>query len=206
MSNPDARLLAARRIDPNDPRPPLAQALRIGLYDEWHALAVYDAVIRRFGPVRPFANIVHSEAAHAQALQRLSARHGVPEPVNDWAAKVVLPATLAECCAAGVADEIENVAMYENFLSYPLPPDAVAVFTELKTASGERHLPAFQRCLARGGAAGRGGCGRRSAGAARTFPAAARTSGVPVVLAVAGTVMLGLGALSLLSGRHRRGA
>ncbi|WP_238120566.1 MULTISPECIES: ferritin-like domain-containing protein [unclassified Xanthobacter] len=209
MSNPDARLLAARRIDPNDPRPPLVQALRIGLYDEWHALAVYDAVIRRFGPVRPFANIVHSEAAHAQALQRLCARHGVPLPVNDWAGKVVLPATLAECCAAGVADEIENVAMYENFLSYPMPADAVVVFNALKTASGERHLPAFQRCLARRGVGGGRGRGQPFAAATpgRDRPASgAPSSGVPVALALAGVVALGLGALSLLAGRHRRGA
>lgn len=217
MSNFDARLLASRRIDPSDPRPPLAQALRIGLYDEWHALAVYDAVIRRYGPVRPFANIVHSEAAHAAALSRLCRKYGVPEPVNDWARKVRLPATLAECCAEGVADEIENVAMYDNFLSYPMPADAVAVFRELKAASGTRHLPAFQRCVARSGtgrgmaAQGPGGGPSRGRGRGWAVPGPAPVagaapgrssggSGLPVGLAVAGAVVLGL---SALSGRWR---
>jgi hypothetical protein len=200
MRNADARLLASRRIDPADPRPPLAQALRIGLYDEWHALAVYEAVIHRFGPVRPFSNIVHSEAAHAGALSRLCRRYGVPEPVNDWPGKVRLPSTLAECCAAGVADEIENVAMYDNFLSYPMPADAVAVFRELKTASGERHLSAFQRCLARQGSR-QGGAGGRSERAAGL---AGGGSHVPVMLALAGAVVLGLGALRALTGQRRR--
>ncbi|WP_234050294.1 MULTISPECIES: hypothetical protein [unclassified Xanthobacter] len=213
MSNADARLLASRRIDPSDQRPPLAQALRIGLYDEWHALVVYDAVIRRFGPVRPFANIVHSEAAHSRALSRLCARYGVPEPVNDWPGKVRLPATLAECAAAGVADEIENVAMYDNFLSYPMPPDAVAVFRELKAASGTRHLPAFQRAAARlgstaAGAAPRGGRGDW-AGGRRCSSSAGGPPGVnnfPVMLAVAGAVALGLGALRIFSGHNGRRA
>lgn len=199
MSNFDARLLASRRIDPSDPRPPLVQALRIGLYDEWHALAVYDAVIRRYGPVRPFANIVHSEGAHAAALSRLCARYGVPEPVNDWPGKVRLPATLAECCAEGVADEIENVAMYDNFLSYPMPPDAVAVFQTLKTASGRRHLPAFQRCVARTGRQGRGSAFSAAAAGStaggRTGGASPRGASLPVGLALAGAAVLGLAAL-----------
>lgn len=205
MSNFDAHLLASRRVDPSDPRPPLVQALRIGLYDEWHALAVYDAVIRRYGPVRPFANIVHSEAMHAAALSRLCARYGVPEPVNDWPGKVRLPAALAECCAEGAADEIENVAMYDNFLSYPMPPDAVAVFQTLKAASGTRHLPAFQRCVARTERQGRGS-GFSAAGAgstARGGPGGAspRGAGLPVGLALAGAAVLGLAAL----GGRRRG-
>lgn len=202
MSNFDARLLTSRRIDPSDPRPPLVQALRIGLYDEWHALAVYDAVIRRYGPVRPFANIVHSEAAHAAALSNLCRRYGVPEPINDWARKVRLPATLSECCAEGVADEIENVAMYDDFLSYPMPPDAVQVFRELKAASGTRHLPAFQRCVARSGR-GRGQMAPQGWGRAAGPAAApgARGAGLPVGLAVAGAVVLGL---SALGGRRRR--
>lgn len=218
MSNADARLLASRRIDPRDPRPPLAQALRIGLYDEWHALAVYEAVIRRFGPLRPFSNIVHSEANHARALSRLCRRHGVEEPVNDWPGKVRLPATLAECCAAGVADEIENVAMYDNFLSYPMPADAVAVFQQLKTASGSRHLPAFQRALARyGGAQGAAraaSSAQPAAGGGRGSRLSCRSSaggppGVnnfPVMVAVAGAVVLGLGALRIFTGQRRRSA
>lgn len=202
MSNFDARLLLSRRIDPSDPRPPLAQALRIGLYDEWHALAVYDAVLRRYGPVRPFANIVHSEAAHAAALSGLCRRYGVAEPVNDWPQKVRLPPTLAACCAEGVADEIENVAMYDNFLAYPMPPDAVQVFRQLKAASGTRHLPAFQRCVARSGQ-GRGpvaGAPARGRSAALT-PQAPGGAGLPVGLALAGAVVLGL---SALGSRRRR--
>ncbi len=215
--NHDDALLIARRIDPRDPRGPLEQALRIGLYDEWHALAVYEAVIRRYGPIRPFSNIVRSEAAHARALAGLMARYGFAPPVNDWAQKVALPDTLEGCCAEGVADEIENVAMYDDFLSYPMPADAVAVFTELKAASGTRHLPAFQRALARvrrtgdlSGTGHGGGCGRRGHGHGHDHEAnppvgadarAPGVTGLPFALGVAGAVGLGLAAL----GVRRRG-
>ncbi|MGE4373562.1 MAG: hypothetical protein AB7E29_11835 [Xanthobacter sp.] len=145
--NADERLLESRRINPQDPRSPLEQALRIALYDEWQAMATYEAVIARFGPVRPFVNIVQAEANHANAIIHQMQHHGFRLPVNDWAGKVRLPATLKECCAAGVAGEIDNVAMYDDFLSYPLPPDVVRLFQRLKNASGNNHLPAFQRCL-----------------------------------------------------------
>ncbi|MGQ3674516.1 ferritin-like domain-containing protein [Xanthobacter sp. TB0139] len=145
--NTDEGLLESRRINARDPRSPLEQALRIALYDEWHAMATYEAVIARFGPVRPFVNIVQAEANHASAIIRQMQRYGFQRPVNDWAGKVRLPATLKECCAEGVAGEIDNAAMYDDFLSYPLPPEVARLFERLKNASQNNHLPAFQRCL-----------------------------------------------------------
>jgi hypothetical protein len=40
------------------------------LDDEYKAEATYAAVITRFGPVRPFINIVEAERRHAGALIR----------------------------------------------------------------------------------------------------------------------------------------
>lgn len=50
--------------------------------------------------------------------------------------------------AAAVQGEIDNITMYENFLSYELPPDVRTVFTQLRNAS-LNHLAAFERGLAR---------------------------------------------------------
>ncbi|GKS60133.1 hypothetical protein YTPLAS18_36600 [Nitrospira sp.] len=47
------------------------------LHDEYKARALYRLVIKAFGPVRPFVNIVEAEGRHAQALEALCAREGI---------------------------------------------------------------------------------------------------------------------------------
>lgn len=145
-TNPDIALLAAQRIDPRDPRPPLVQALRIGLYDELRARTFYGLVVDRFGPIAPFVNIRDSEIRHIQALSGLCQRYGIVPPVDDWPGRLSIPATPAECCAIGVRGEIANGAMYDRFLSWPMPADAAAVFASLRGASWNNHLAAFRRC------------------------------------------------------------
>jgi hypothetical protein len=46
------------------------QALSEALDDEYRARATYRKVIERFGPVRPFVNIVDTENRHVGALVR----------------------------------------------------------------------------------------------------------------------------------------
>lgn len=157
-ANPDVALLESRQIDPRDPRPPLVQAVRIGLYDEYRARAFYGRVVDRFGPLPVFVNIRGSEARHIQALTRLCQRYAVPPPVDDWAGRLTVPPSVTECCALGVAGEIANGAMYDQFLAWPMPPDAAGVFASLRAASWHNHLTAFRRCAT---AQGRQGPGRR---------------------------------------------
>lgn len=130
--------------------PDLATILADALDDERLAEATYSAVIDRFGPVRPFINIIDAERRHAVAVERQMQRLGIAVPPNRWAnADVPAPATLAEACAQAIAAEIENIALYDRLL--PHVSDAVArqVLERLQEASRERHLPAFRRCLAR---------------------------------------------------------
>jgi hypothetical protein len=63
------------------------------LDDEYKAEATYDAVIARFGPVRPFINIVEAERRHARALIRQCERLGIVPRPNRWAGKISAPAT-----------------------------------------------------------------------------------------------------------------
>jgi len=134
------------------------EALRAALDDEYKAWATYDQVLQHFGPVRPFVNIRNAEARHIEALTVLFARYGLPLPKNAWPGKVDRYASLRDACKAAVDAEIENAGLYERLLRAARQEDVRRVFERLRDASQLRHLPAFQRCVARtsGGASGRG--------------------------------------------------
>jgi len=127
------------------------------LDDEYHAEAVYAATLAAFGDVRPFSNIIEAERKHQAALLGLMDTYGIPVPANGYLTGEkplrALPATLAEVCAVGVEAEIENARLYDEDL---LPAvaghaDIIRVFTNLRDASIDKHLPAFERCAAGGG-------------------------------------------------------
>lgn len=130
------------------------QALSKTLDDEYKSRETYAQVIRDFGEVRPFINIVDAEARHANALLGLFQKYGVPPPANRWATQAPHFASVREACAACVDGEIQNVAIYDRALKSTERPDIIAVYQALRLASNDRHLPAFQRCVQR--ASGRG--------------------------------------------------
>ena len=140
---------------------PEVQALQDALDDEYRAWATYDQVIADFGDIPPFSNIRDAEARHIEALTVLFARYGLEIPVNPWPGKVTRYDSVSVACHAGVAAEVENGALYERLLASTQRPDILTVFRNLQEASQQRHLPAFQRCVERGGAGGRGPGGGR---------------------------------------------
>lgn len=121
------------------------------LNDEYKARAFYRLVIKRFGSIQPFVNIVEAEEAHARALESLCARYGIPLPTDDWDRALQPPASVLEACQAGVEGEIKNIAMYDRFLEDIDIPDIRTLFQRLQARSRDAHLPAFRRCVARGG-------------------------------------------------------
>jgi len=129
---------------------PLSEILMAALDDEWHAEATYAAIIDRFGPVRPFINIIEAERRHAEAILQQLQRLGIAVPANPWSrADVPVPATLAEACEEAIAAELENIALYDRLLPKVSDSAARHVLERLQAASRDRHLPAFRRCLAR---------------------------------------------------------
>ncbi len=136
------------------------------LNDEYKSRAFYQLVINTFGEIRPFSHIIEAEDAHARALEMLCSHFGVPLPKDDWEEKLEPPSSVLEACRAGIQGEHENIAMYDRFLQQTKVPEVLAVFQRLQAASREHHLPAFERCVARGGKTGRGGMrlGRVQAG------------------------------------------
>jgi hypothetical protein len=143
----------------------LRAVLEEAIHDEFKARATYRQVIARFGPVRPFLPILASEQRHIKALTGLFRRHGLPVPADDWEQRVAVPDSLQEACRAGVQGEIENAALYERLLEQSLAyPDVQAVLGNLRRASQENHLRAFQRCSERQAGTGRTGHGSRHRG------------------------------------------
>ncbi|MGV6818903.1 MAG: ferritin-like domain-containing protein [Parvularcula sp.] len=146
--------LAAAGEGPRGPLPPqVLAALGEALADERKALATYEAVMRRFGPIRPFVNIADAERRHIAAVVKLYEAYGETAPnIIGKAEPAALTTPLEEICKIGVQAEIENVALYDDCL---LPavrhyPYIEAVLTRLRNASWDNHKPAFERCVARG--------------------------------------------------------
>jgi hypothetical protein len=126
------------------------------LIDEYKSRAFYRLVINTFGEIRPFSNIVEAEDTHARALEILCGHFGIPLPRDDWEGKLEPPSSVLKACQAGIQGEHENIAMYDRFLRQTKVPEVLALFQRLQAASRQHHLPAFERCVARGGKTGRG--------------------------------------------------
>ncbi len=126
-------------------------ALCEALDDEYKAHATYAAVIAAHGPVLPFANIVGSELCHINALLRLFAERGWTPPADRWTGAVTAPASLDDACRTGVAAEIENAALYDRLFAMTDDRDVLMVFHNLRRASADCHLPAFQQGAAPAG-------------------------------------------------------
>lgn len=132
-------------------------ALISALNAERKAFATYEAVLAKFPDTRPFSNIVNAEQRHESFLLPLFAKYGVTTPKNEFdPAKIDVPASLSEACKAGVEAEKANIALYDGFLAFVKEPDIKDVFSRLRAASNDNHLPAFTRCSEGGGGRGQG--------------------------------------------------
>lgn len=135
---------------------PVQSALVAALDDEYKAEATYQAVLDKHGDVRPFSNIIRAEQRHQEMVKAEMDLRGWAYGPNPYSGKIKAPATLLEACQTGVTAEVENIALYDRLLPTIQDPAARDVLTRLQWASRENHLPAFERCVARGGTPGRG--------------------------------------------------
>jgi hypothetical protein len=124
-------------------------ALHEALDDEYKAWATYDQVIDDFGPIRPFINIRDAESRHIDALLQIFNDYDLTAPSNNWVGRVPRYEDVQAACAAGVEAEIENGELYGRIIQSTAQPDILVVYSNLRDASQERHLPAFQRCVER---------------------------------------------------------
>lgn len=134
-----------------------ASALAMALDDEYRAEAMYEAVIALHGEVRPFSNIIMAEQRHSQRVREEMDRLGIPHQAdNPFLGEISAPSSLLEACEQGAQAEIENIALYDEILPTIGDVQVRATLSDLQWASKERHLPAFQQCVERGGKPGIG--------------------------------------------------
>lgn len=139
----------------------LEEMITYAIQDEYAAQSEYDAIMDKFGTVRPYSNIIRSEATHISLLLPLFEEYGVEVPVNDAEDRTVVPDTLQESYQIGVEAEIKNIHMYQSFLKEDLPSDVRTAFERLSEAS-ENHLKAFENAAS--GTRGGDGTGNRAMG------------------------------------------
>jgi hypothetical protein len=122
------------------------QGLNDAVDDEFRSRDTYLQVVRDFGEVRPFSNVVEAEQRHIEALLGLFEKYAVAPPANRWVGAVPRFDSVQAACVAGVQGEIDNIAVYDRVFKTTIREDILAVYSALRSASQDRHLPAFQRC------------------------------------------------------------
>ncbi|MBN2617526.1 MAG: DUF2202 domain-containing protein [Spirochaetales bacterium] len=122
------------------------EMLSYAIQDEYLALNEYQAIIKKFGNVKPFINIISSEKTHIEYLENIYKTYNYKIPSVDTTKFIHLPDSLDEAAKIGVDAEIANIAMYDKFLKQKLPNDIREVFEFLKKGS-ENHLQAFKKQL-----------------------------------------------------------
>lgn len=141
--------------------PAAKTALLAALDDEYKAHATYAVTMDAFGHVRPFSRIINAEARHIDMVKSLLTKYGVEIPANPYTGSnsPAKPASLLDACKTGVAAEVDNAKLYDNNILPAVAnyPDISSVMKQLRDASQNNHLAAFQRCVDRGGTMGKGG-------------------------------------------------
>jgi hypothetical protein len=145
-ANPPSGAIAGGAASPSVAAADLSAVLRRAIIEERHARATYQNVLDTLGPVTPFRSVVASEGTHVTALETVARTHGITLTA-DTEQGTPSPPTIAAACAMGVAAEQADARLYDELLpSVADHPDVQRVFTNLRAASLDNHLPAFQRC------------------------------------------------------------
>lgn len=122
------------------------QILQIALDDEKKALATYQAIIQKFGNIKPFSNIIEAENRHIAEIEFLANKHQVKLIQNDFS-NLIAPKSLIESLELSIAAEISNINLYDYLLQYTQDDDIQDAFFRLQAASFNNHLPAFRNAL-----------------------------------------------------------
>lgn len=118
--------------------------LTYALQDEYLAHGEYQAIIDKFGSQKPYSNIILSEETHISYLREIYKSYNIEFPSDSSETNIVIPNNLLEAAQTGVQAEIDNIAMYEKFLTYDLPDSVRDIFIILKDGS-KNHLNSFQK-------------------------------------------------------------
>lgn len=119
-------------------------AALMGPDGEYAAAASYLAVLDKYGSVEPYQTIYQAELRHIDALIRQLERLGTDVPENPYLGKITAPEDLVSAAEAWAIGEILNVELYDQLISKTENASLLNVLGNLRIASLESHLPAFE--------------------------------------------------------------
>ena len=123
----------------------------MGPVGEYAAAASYKAVIDEYRSVEPYATIYESELRHISSLTRQLQNLGEPIPTNPYLGKMTLEKDFVAIAKAEAEVEVLNVEMYDDLSSKTSNSNLLKVLGNLRSASLEMHLPAFDLAAINGG-------------------------------------------------------
>lgn len=124
-----------------------AADLAAAIQEEYSAMNTYLAIMEVLGDIQPFARIARSEQQHVNALIRVAERFGVEVPENAGEVADIEWTTFEEACQLGVIFEQLDADLYDELLPNTTNPVLIRVYTNLRQASLNNHLPAFEACI-----------------------------------------------------------
>ena len=119
-------------------------AALMGPDGEYAAAASYLAVLDEYGSVEPYQTIYQAELRHIDALIRQLERLGEEVPENPYLGKITAPDNLVTAAAAWAEGEVLNVELYDRLISKTENENLLKVLGNLRSASLDSHLPAFE--------------------------------------------------------------
>jgi hypothetical protein len=126
-------------------------AALMGPDGEYAAAASYESVLDKYGEVEPYATIYQAELRHINALTRQLQNLGEPVPSNPYTGKIIAPKDLTTAAEAWAEGEILNVELYDDLIDKTDNSNLLRVLGNLRRASLESHLPAFELAAENGG-------------------------------------------------------
>jgi hypothetical protein len=129
----------------------IVMAALMGPDGEYAAAASYAAVLDEYGMVEPYATIYQAELRHIEALIRQLEKAGVDVPVNPYTGKITAPGDLTTAAEAWAEGEILNVELYDDLIKRTTNENLLKVLGNLRRASLDSHLPAFELAARNGG-------------------------------------------------------
>jgi len=127
----------------------LPESVGLALDREYLVWTLYLHIQKELGPGTPFDNIASAEEQHAESLDALYAKRELTVPPNPYSPETVeVPdlGSLSGACALAAEHEAALLAMYDGLLPLELPRDVATVFANLRAATADHHLPAFEMC------------------------------------------------------------
>ena len=121
----------------------LEEMLILAMEEEYMARTEYEMVMEQLGKIRPFSEIIESEIGHVNMMKDLLMKYNLPIPEDESRKYFKVPETMQQALEEGIKSEIENIKMYDLFLSKELPEEVRKVFINLKRAS-KVHLSTFE--------------------------------------------------------------